>query len=192
MKGWYTGSRSHCRVDDIAARKAFMRIDWHRLMFCTVFILHILPKGPLVLGSIAFLILRIDIHSLVPLSRRSQLSKRIEDMCRNVKHARRWSYISQRYFSLWKTPGVSERMWSVNLEASISGEYQTLGGYSGRPSLGLESLTTSTGVTGISDDWYRSTMGVIVISLGARRSARENFGCTWEGRQTSTGITNTP
>jgi len=42
-------------------------------------------------------------------------------------------YISKMYFSLWKTPGVSERMWSVNLEASISGEYQTLGGYSGRP-----------------------------------------------------------
>ena len=42
--------------------------------------------------------------------------------------------ISKMYFSLWKTPGVSERMWSVNLEPSISGEYQTLGGYSGRPS----------------------------------------------------------
>ena len=35
-------------------------------------------------------------------------------------------------------------------------------------------------VSGISDDWYRSTMGVIVISLGTPRSARENFGCTWE------------
>ena len=43
-------------------------------------------------------------------------------------------FISKMYFSLWKTPGVSERMWSVNLEGSISGEYQTLGGYSGRPS----------------------------------------------------------
>jgi len=42
--------------------------------------------------------------------------------------------ISKIYFGLWKTPGVSERMWSVNLEASISGEYQTLGGYSGMPS----------------------------------------------------------
>jgi len=35
-------------------------------------------------------------------------------------------------------------------------------------------------VTGISDDCYRSTMGVIVIGLGTSRSARENFGCTWE------------
>ena len=35
-------------------------------------------------------------------------------------------------------------------------------------------------VTGISDDCYRSTMGVIVIGLGTPRSARENFGCTWE------------
>jgi len=36
--------------------------------------------------------------------------------------------ISKMYFSHWKPPGVSERMWRVNLDASISGEYQTLGG----------------------------------------------------------------
>ena len=42
--------------------------------------------------------------------------------------------ISKMYDSLWKTPGVSQRMWSVNLEGSISREYQTLGGHSGRPS----------------------------------------------------------
>jgi len=35
-------------------------------------------------------------------------------------------------------------------------------------------------VTAISDDWYRSTMGVIVISLRTPRSAGENVGCTWE------------
>jgi len=46
------------------------------------------------------------------------------------------------------------------------------------------------GVTGISDDWYRSTMGVIVISLGTRQSAGENFGCTWECRWTNLAITN--
>jgi len=34
--------------------------------------------------------------------------------------------------------------------------------------------------TGIADDWYRSTIGVIVISLGTPGSAGENFGCTWE------------
>ena len=34
--------------------------------------------------------------------------------------------------------------------------------------------------TGISNDWYSSAMGVIVISLGTPQSARENFGCTWE------------
>jgi len=42
--------------------------------------------------------------------------------------------ISKMYFSHWKTPGVSERMWSVSLDAWISGEDQTLGGHSGRPS----------------------------------------------------------
>jgi len=35
-------------------------------------------------------------------------------------------------------------------------------------------------VTEISDDRYRSTIGVIVISLGTPRNAGENVGCTWE------------
>jgi len=49
---------------------------------------------------------------------------------------------------------------------------------------------TGTEVTGISDDRYRSTMGVIVISLEALWSAGENFGCTWECRRTNAWITN--
>jgi len=56
------------------------------------------------------------------------------------------TFISKMYFSHWKTPGVSKRMWSVNLDASISGEYRTLGGHSGRPSESLRSLKTGTGV----------------------------------------------
>jgi hypothetical protein len=36
------------------------------------------------------------------------------------------------------------------------------------------------GVTEIPDDWYRSTMGVIVISFEMPRSARENIGYTWD------------
>jgi len=44
------------------------------------------------------------------------------------------SLISKMYFSHWKPPGVSEKMWSVNLDVSISGEYQTLGGHFCRPS----------------------------------------------------------
>jgi hypothetical protein len=35
-------------------------------------------------------------------------------------------------------------------------------------------------VTGISDDWYSTTMGVIVIGLRIPRSAGENCGCIWE------------
>jgi len=35
-------------------------------------------------------------------------------------------------------------------------------------------------VTGIADDCYRSTMGVIVIGLGTPRSAGENIGSIWE------------
>ena len=44
------------------------------------------------------------------------------------------AFISKMYFSQRKPPGVSETMWSVNLDASISGEYQTLGGHPCRPS----------------------------------------------------------
>jgi hypothetical protein len=43
-------------------------------------------------------------------------------------------YISKMYFSHWEPPGVSKRRRSVNLEASISGENQTLGRHSGQPS----------------------------------------------------------
>jgi len=60
--------------------------------------------------------------------------KYLEALVRATGVSGRLAYISKMYFSLWKTPVVSERIWSANLEASISGEYQTLGGYSGRPS----------------------------------------------------------
>jgi len=38
-------------------------------------------------------------------------------------------------------------------------------------------------VTEISDDLYRSSMGVIVIRFGTPRSAGENIGSTWEGQR---------
>jgi len=38
-------------------------------------------------------------------------------------------------------------------------------------------------VTGISSNWYRSTMGVTVVGVGTSRSAGENFRCTWKHRQ---------
>jgi len=43
-------------------------------MFCTVSILHIIPKGLLLLCSVGCLVLRIDIHSHVPLSKWYQTS----------------------------------------------------------------------------------------------------------------------
>jgi hypothetical protein len=61
-------------------------------MFGAVFILHILQKGLLVLCSVGCLVLRIDIHSLVPLSKQLKLSERIEDVHGNQKHARCWSH----------------------------------------------------------------------------------------------------
>jgi len=60
--------------------------------------------------------------------------------------------ITKTYFSHWEPPGVSERMWSVNLDASISGEYQTLGGHSCRSSEELGAPTTSLGAPGSAGD----------------------------------------
>jgi len=45
-----------------------------------------------------------------------------------------WMYIIKMYFNQWEHPGGSERLWSVNLDMSILGEHQTLGGHSSRPS----------------------------------------------------------
>ena len=47
----------------------------------------------------------------------------------------RYVNIHQHYVVChWNPAGVSERMWSVHLDASISVEYRTLGGHSCRPS----------------------------------------------------------
>ena len=43
-------------------------------------------------------------------------------------------------------------MWSVNLDASIAGEYETLGEHSCRPSEYLEALTTSLGAPASAGD----------------------------------------
>ena len=70
--------------------------------------------------------------------------------------------ISKMYFSHWKPPGVSERMWSVNLDASISAEYQTLGGHSCRPWEQLAAPMTS--------------LGAVTTSLGTPGSASDKRG----------------
>jgi hypothetical protein len=57
-------------------------------------------------------------------------------------------FISKMYVSYWKPVGVSERMWSVNSDASISEEYQTLGGHSCWPSEYMGALDTHLGAPG--------------------------------------------
>jgi hypothetical protein len=42
--------------------------------------------------------------------------------------------ISNMYCSRWEPPGVSERRRSINLDETIAGKNQTLGGHYGRPS----------------------------------------------------------
>jgi len=54
-------------------------------------------------------------------------------------------YMSKMFFSHWEPPGVCERGRSVNLEASIAEENQTIGGHSGQPLSELGSLMTGTG-----------------------------------------------
>jgi len=70
-----------------------------------------------------------------------------------------WCVISKMYLCHRKAPGVSERMWSVNLDASIAGEYETLGGHScwpsdylGVPVTSLGAPTTSLGAPGSTGD----------------------------------------
>ena len=70
------------------------------LIFDAVFVLHILQKCLIVLGSIRSLILRIDSHSLVPFPKRLQLRKRIKNMCWNKKRTRRWSDFSKVFGQL--------------------------------------------------------------------------------------------
>ena len=65
--------------------------------------------------------------------------------------------ISKIYFNHRKPPGVSHRIWSVNLGASISGEFQTLGGHSCRHSKRLGTPTTSLGAPGCHGDKPGST-----------------------------------
>jgi len=63
-------------------------------MFGTVFILHVLQKDLLVLGSTECLVLRIIINSLVTIAQWSQLPERFEDMCGDNKHAHCWRHCS--------------------------------------------------------------------------------------------------
>jgi len=88
--------------------------------------------------------------------------------------------INEMYFSYWKPPGVSERMWSANSEASISVEYQTLAGHSCRLSEKLGDLMISTGVPckWLWEVWKH--LGALVKSLGAPGRTRKCQQQAWE------------
>jgi hypothetical protein len=63
-------------------------------MFRTVFILDIVQKDFMVLGTIGCLILRNYIESLVQLPKEIQLAEKIDDMCWIEKHTPRWRHFS--------------------------------------------------------------------------------------------------
>jgi len=87
-----------------------------------------------------------------------------------------WSYISQMYCSHWNPPGVSERMWSVNLDASIAGEYEIFGGHSCRPSDWLGAPVTCLGEP-------TTSLGAPGSAGNKSGSADNKPGSTWERRQ---------
>jgi len=93
--------------------------------------------------------------------------------------------IGKMHFSHWKPPGVSKRMWSVNSDASVSGEYQTLGGHSGRPSEYLRSLMTCSGVPWESLWYVWEHLGVPERTLGAHWNTWERWRQPWEHQQQS-------
>jgi len=73
----------------------------------------------------------------------------------------------------WEPPGVSQKMCRVNMEASMSGEYQTLGGDSGGPWEYLASLMTGTAFPW---EWIwliLEHVWVLESTLGAPRSVGE-------------------
>ena len=88
------------------------------------------------------------------------------------------TFITKMNFSHCEPPAVSERMWSVNKSINFRRELDP-----------RRAFQAALGVTRYLDDWYRSTMCVIVISLGKLWSAGQNFRCTWECRQTNAEIT---
>ena len=115
-------------------------------MSCTVFILHLLQKDLLVLCSIGCLVLRIDIHSIVPLPKRSQLLERIED-------------ISKMYFGHWEPLGVSESCqtripgWSNSrVDWNDAVAFRCTWEHLGAPGANLGATTTSLGAPGTPDD----------------------------------------
>jgi len=108
--------------------------------------------------------------ALTALTEPLTLSRRIR-RCPSPRQRVALHSISKMYFSHCKPPGESERMWSVNLDASISGEYQTLGGHSCRPSEYLGAPVTSLGAP-------TTNLGAPTTSLGAPGSAGDMSGST--------------
>jgi len=89
-------------------------------MFGTVFIVHTLQKCLLAMCSIEHLVLRINIHSIVQLIRRSQLPEKIEDKCWNEYHTCCWSHFSVIFGQLLTTSLNSEEQVFLPLSLLLS------------------------------------------------------------------------
>jgi hypothetical protein len=96
--------------------------------------------------------------------------------------------INKMNFSYWEPPGVSERRQSVNLEASISIENQTLGGHSGRPSELQGSLMTGTGAPckRLQEGWEH--LGLSPNQCGNPKQTLTDAGVLWIFIRRTAGI----
>jgi len=94
IKRRLTKSRSLGRSEMIAARNIFGIHDGVVSMFVTLFVLHINQKPLCALGGIRVIVLRMNIHDLVPILKGSQIPKRINHMCGNETHSGCWHYIA--------------------------------------------------------------------------------------------------
>jgi len=86
-------------------------------------------------------------------------------------------YIFKIHISQWEPPGVSERIWNVNWEKSISREYQTQEEHSGRASewMGLRLTGAREVQRWLSTLWAH--IGALVRTLGESGSITK---LTWE------------
>lgn len=94
IKRRLTKSTSLGRREMIAARNIFGIHDGVVSMFVTLFVLHIHQKPLGVLGGIGVIVLRMNIHDLVPILKGLQIPKRINHMCGNETHSGCWHYIA--------------------------------------------------------------------------------------------------
>jgi len=100
FKIWFTRCRSCCGGKEIVAWYNFSLYNEQMSVFGKIFILHKLWNQLLVLAYIASLILRIDIHSRIPLSKPMHTRPRMKEMYCNENVSCYWNKNSKIFVQL--------------------------------------------------------------------------------------------